>query len=81
MRALNNSEIPGFTAKQADLASEEYTKRVASPVMDAIDHMPKAYRELVNEFGYVDVYRAWRRGLTPNQIRQHARNGAFRLQS
>lgn len=79
MRALNNSEVPGFTAKRAELASEEYSQRVAAPVMDAVDHMPLAYRNLVNEFGYVDVYRAWKRGLTPNQIRQHARNGAFCL--
>lgn len=79
MRALNNSEIPGFTAKRADLGSEEYTDRVASPVMDAIDRMPQAYRVLVNEYGYVDVYRAWKRGLSPSQIRQRAAGGMFSL--
>jgi len=77
MRCLNNSEVPGYTAKRADIASDEYTTRVASPVMDAIDHMPKAYRDLVNEYGYVDVYRAWKRGWTPQQIRQRATNGTF----
>lgn len=81
MLARNNSEVPGFTAKRAEIGSEEYTARVAAPVMDAIDHMPKAYRELVNEFGYVDVYRAWRRGLTPTMIRDRAHDGTFRLQS
>lgn len=79
MRALNNSEVPGFTAKRADLASPEYSERVASPVMEAIDKMPKAYREMVNEFGYIDVYRAWKRGLTPSQIKQCSVNGTFQL--
>jgi hypothetical protein len=79
MRALNNSEVPGFTAKRAELGSEAYSERVASPVMDAVDHMPKAYRELVNEFGYVDVYRAWKRGLTPAMIRDRSRDGTFHL--
>ena len=79
MRCLNNSEIPGFTAKQADLASPEYTERVAAPVMQAIDTMPRAYRVLVNEFGYVDVYRAWRKGMTPAAIMASAKDGTFRL--
>lgn len=79
MRCLNNSEVPGYTAKRADVASPEYTERVASRVMDAIDRMPKAYRELVNEYGYVDVYRAWKRGITPAQIKQRAVNGSFHL--
>lgn len=79
MRCLNNSEVAGYTAKRADIASDEYTDRVASPMMDAVDHMPKAYREMVNEYGYVDVYRAWKRGITPAQIKQRAVNGAFHL--
>lgn len=79
MRALNNSTVPGFTAKAADLGSDEYTQRVAAPVMNAVDTMPRAYRELVNEDGYVDVYRAWRRGLSPQAIRQQAKDGTFHL--
>jgi len=79
MRCLNNSEVPGYTAKRADIASNEYSERVASAVMDAVDKMPVAYRELVNEYGYVDVYRAWKRGLTPAQIKQRAVNGTFQL--
>lgn len=79
MRALNNSEVPGFTAKRAELASEEYSERVAGPVMDAIDHMPPAFRQLANELGYVDVYRAWRRGWTPSMIRSQAADGTFHL--
>ena len=77
MRCLNNSNVPGFTAKAADIASPEYTERVAAPVMHAIDTMPKAYRDLVNEFGYVDVYRAWKRGWTVEMIRRAAVGGVF----
>ena len=79
MRALNNSEVPGFTAKRAEFGSEEYSERVASPVMNAVDQMPAAYRELVHELGYVDVYRAWKRGWTPAQIRSRAADGTFHL--
>lgn len=79
MRCLNNSNTAEFSAKAVDIASPEYTKRVAAPVMDAVDHMPQAFRALVNEYGYVDVYRAWRKGMTPQQIKARARDGAFRL--
>lgn len=81
MRCLNNSEVPGFTAKKAELASPEYSNHVASPVMGAVDTMPAAFRELVNEFGYVDVYRAWRKGWSVEAIRARAkeRGGMFVL--
>ena len=79
MRPLNNSAIPGKAAKAADLGSEEYSAKVATPIMAAIDNLPKAYRELVNEFGYIDVYRAWRSGMTPEQIRRNACDGFFVL--
>ncbi|WP_439392343.1 hypothetical protein ACRQ5Q_22370 [Bradyrhizobium sp. PMVTL-01] len=79
MRALNNSETAGFKAKRAELGSEEYSARVAQPVMNAIDSMPLAYRELLNEFGYVDVYRAWKRGWSPQMIRDRVANGTFDL--
>lgn len=79
MRCLNNSEVPGFTAKTADLGSPEYTERVAQPVMGAVDTMPCAYRQLVNEYGYVDVFRAWRKGYSPEKIRSLVFNGTFRI--
>lgn len=78
MRARNNSESEGYRAK-ADLESPEYGEKVARPVMDAIDAMHPAYRELVNDYGYIDVYRAWRRGMPPEVIRDRARDGVFRL--
>jgi hypothetical protein len=49
------------------------------PIMNAVDGLPPAYRELVNEFGYIDVYRAWRSGMTPEQILRNARDGFFVL--
>ena len=45
--------------------------------MAAIDAMPQAYRELVNEYGYIDVYRAWKRGYSPQTIRERAQDGVF----
>jgi len=78
MRCLNNSNTAAFSAKKADIASPEYAVRVAAPVMEAIDRMPAAYRALVNEFGYVDVYRAWRADWQPAQIRRAAeKNGGL----
>lgn len=67
-RELNNSTVAGFRAK-AEPGDEEYRERVARPVMSAIDQMPAEWRELVHEHGYVDVYRAWRRGMSPAQVR------------
>lgn len=80
MRPLNNSVVPGFGAKPAELGSDEYSARVASPIMGAVDKMPKAFRDLVNEFGYIDVYHAWRNGWTPEMVRNRARDGFFHLQ-
>jgi hypothetical protein len=65
-------------AKRVDLGSEEYVSRVATPIMNAVDGMPPAYRALVSEFGYVDVYRVWRADWQPAQIRRAAeRNGGL----
>jgi hypothetical protein len=72
MRCVSNSNTVIATAKRADLGSDEYVRRVAMPIMAAIDDMPSAYRDLVNEFGYVDVYRAWRADWQPGQIRHEA---------
>lgn len=79
MRCLNNSNTEAFRAKAAELGSAEYTERVAGPVMSAIDAMPPAYRALVNEFGYVDVYLAWRKGVKPAAIIAAAKDGMFKL--
>ena len=78
MRARNNSATAGFAPK-ADLDTPEYAERVARPSMAAIDAMPQAYRELVNEYGYIDVYRAWKRGYSPQTIRERTQDGVFSL--
>lgn len=58
-----------------------FKQLVAEPVMDAVDSMPPEFRALVHDFGYVDVYRAWRRGMAPAQIRAKAEacGGRFEL--
>jgi len=78
MRCVSNSNTAMATAKRAELASDEYTIRVAGPVMTAIDRMPPAWRALVNAYGYVDVYRAWRADWQPAQVRRTAeQNGGL----
>lgn len=78
-RVAQDSEREGFTAKVIP-GHPLYREQVAVPVMGAVDAMPLAWRELVHEFGYVDVYRAWRSGRwTPQKVRAAARGGAFRL--
>lgn len=79
MRA-NDSQREGFTPKVGP-GSPEYKTRVAEPTMQAIDAMPLAYRILVKEFDYVDVYRAWKRNISPDQIRARAiaQGGRFSL--
>lgn len=63
-----DSEVEGFTAKVIP-GHPEYAARVAIPTMQAVDSMPREWRALVHEFGYVDVYRAWRMGWTVAKVR------------
>lgn len=67
----SNSDTAGHAAKSWS-GPAEYQERVARPVMHAIDAMPKLYRDLVQDYGYVDVYRAWKRGISPDVIRARA---------
>lgn len=78
MLARSNSDVADYRAK-APPDSLQYRARVAIPVMSAVDDMPAQFRALVQEFGYVDVYRAWRKGWTPARIKAHACDGFFRL--
>lgn len=78
MRATD-TQREGYTPK-ADADDPAYKRRVAEPVMQAVDSLPPSYRALVHEFGYVDVYRAWRRGWSVEQIRASAsETGIFTL--
>jgi hypothetical protein len=52
---------------------------VTSPIMGAVDAMPKEFRELANEIGYIEVYRAWKAGYTSTQIRQRVKTGVSLL--
>jgi hypothetical protein len=67
----DNSVTGSFVAK-AQPGTEEFAIRVAQPVMNAVDGMPRDYRLAVHDFGYVDVYRAWRRGIPVATIRAKA---------
>lgn len=79
MRA-GDSDTDGKKAK-AEPGTDAYAERVAKPTMEAIDAMAPEWRALVHEFGYVDVYRAWRRGWTVLEVRKRAQEcgGRFAL--
>lgn len=60
---------------KAEPGSPEYKAKVAEPVMNAVDAMPLVYKRLVYEWGYVPVYRAWRRGMSPEMINGLGKQG------
>jgi hypothetical protein len=74
-----NTRYPPDKVPRADpaLTPDAYAKLMAEPIMAAIDAMPAPYRALVNEIGYIEVYRAWRSRMTVADIM--ARFGALRL--
>ncbi len=76
MKQAADSNVASHTAK-VEPGHPDYADRVSKPMMTAVDAMPREFRELVHEFGYVDVYRAWRRGWTVSQIRDVAVGGRF----
>ncbi len=67
-----DSQTAVFEPRAAPDDPQGYKAKVAEPTMAAIDAMPRAWRDLVHEFGYVDVYRAWKRNWTPERIRAKA---------
>lgn len=67
----NDSQTSAYTAKlPAD--HPDYRDKVAVPTMNAVDSLPVEYRTCVWDFGYVDVYRAWLRRISPAMIRHRA---------
>jgi hypothetical protein len=66
----HDSDVSGYSL---------YRKEVAMRIMTVVDSMPKPYRALVHEYGYVDVYRAWSRGWTPDRILRRVVDGLFVL--
>ena len=76
----NDSATVAYTQKlPAD--DPRYKAVVAEPTMAAIDAMPAQYRALIHRFGYVDVYRAWKRGWRTDRIEMMAERagGVFAL--
>jgi hypothetical protein len=68
----NNSAIPGFH-QRGSADSEAYREGTAVPTMQAIDALPKPIVAVINECGYIDTFRAWRRGWPAERIRAVAR--------
>lgn len=77
MRA-GDSETAEFKPK-AGPGSEDYREKVAIPTMQAINAMPVAYRLLVKEYDYVDVYRAYMRRMSPEAIKRRAESNGGRF--
>ena len=59
---------------KAQAGSDDYKSKVAEAIMKAVDTMPREYRDCANEIGYISVWNAYRRGMTPTQITQAARD-------
>jgi hypothetical protein len=72
VRARSNSETADYTAK-APSDSADYRTKVAIPTMAAVDYLGPEYRLLINEFGYIPVYRL--RRLSPEVIRRTLSHG------
>jgi hypothetical protein len=82
IRMPTNSSTAGYAPSGDVRHPDEYRSKSAAPIMQAVDAMPTEWRALVNEFGYIDVYRAWRRGWSIAMVRQAtARNGFFELRA
>ncbi len=65
----SDSQTPTHTPRAAP-GTDDYKTKVAEPTMQAIDAMPKRFRELIHELGYIEVYRLWRRGRSVEEIRR-----------
>ena len=66
-----DSQTMGYTA-HVPADDPRYRDAVAIPTMAAIDGMPAKYRAVLHQYGYVDVYRAWKRGWTVARIVERA---------
>src|SRR6202034_2943160 len=64
----NNSAVAGFHPR-SNADRETYREGTAIPTMQAVDSLPPITRALVNDHGYIDVFRAWRRRCPPERIR------------
>jgi hypothetical protein len=72
-----DSNASGYTAK-VEPGHPDYPERVAIPVMNAVDALSKEWRMAIKSYGYVDCYRAMRRGMSVAEVERRAEaNGGF----
>jgi hypothetical protein len=64
----SNSDTDDLVSKPA-WDPDTYQARTASPLMAALDQMPKAYRELLDDIDVHTVWKAFRRGVPPKVVR------------
>lgn len=79
-RHYADSATPLFTPKASADDLDAHKQKVAEPTMAAIDGMPKDWRELVHAYGYVDVYRAWKRGWATHEVVEKANKNGGRFE-
>lgn len=72
-----SNSAPKTVSHKAVEGWSDYRAKVAEPTMAAVDKMPPAIRACANDFGYIGVYLAWRRGMTAPRIRAAVANGTF----
>lgn len=64
----SNSDTDELVSKPA-WDPDTYQARTAHPLMSALDQMPKAYRDLLDEIDVHTVWKAFRRGVDPRVVR------------
>lgn len=42
--------------------------------MQTVDKLPDEWRRLVNEYGYIETYKAWKRGMSPAEFLFHVKH-------
>lgn len=72
IRQMSNNEAQASHTVKLPPDHPSYRETVAVPIMQAVDSMPPPYRQAIHEFGYIDVYRAFRRGWQVTRIRDVA---------
>lgn len=75
-----DTEVEGFTPKALP-GTDAYRRKVAIPVMRAVDGMPDIWRKMIHDYGYIDVYRAWLGRWNPERVKAkaEANGGVFTL--
>lgn len=77
-KGQHNQNTATHTVKLAP-DDPRYREVVAVPIMEAVDAMPAPIKRALWDLGYVEVYRAWRRGWSAERIRAAAARNGGRL--